>query len=136
MVGDRLVNEHKFECPSLVGKTVESCIGYSESEVENEVDIVILKVKELELYQRFFLDAAIGFWEEYDFESAIEDFEDLNKIDIADQYSLVGKRISSIICTGAVDAISSFIFDIDGIILRYRLSDENDIDSETVLEKL
>lgn len=136
MAGNRLINDHQFECQNLAGKTVESCMGFTETGIENEVDVIILKVKELELYQRFFLDAAIGFWEELDYKSAIDDFEDLKKIDIGELYSLAGKRISSIICHGAIDTVSSIIFDIQGIKLKYRLSDENNFDSGAVLEKL
>jgi len=136
MVGDRLINDHNFECPSLIGMTVESLIGFYEGKVENGIDMLILKLKELELYQRFFLDAAIGFWEENDFESVNSDYEDAKKIDLAEKYSLFGTKVVSIVCHGSVEEFSSLVFDIGTVKLHFHYLDRKNMDSETVLEKL
>ena len=136
MVSDRLDNDHSFECSNLVGKTLESFVGYYDGENEDRIDMLILKLKELDLYQRFFLDAAIGFWEEYDLETATSEYEDVNKIDLAEKYSLSGESVISIVCNGSYEEFSSFSFEIGELKLLFHYLDNNDFDSETVLEKL
>ncbi|WP_444894543.1 hypothetical protein ACJJIE_10380 [Microbulbifer sp. TRSA001] len=98
--------------------------------------MLILKLKEVELYQRFFLDAALGFWEEWSEEDAFCDVDDLEHVDLAKEFDLKHKKVLSITCKGSFEEFSSIEFRFEGINLLLRLSDNTDFESDVVLERL
>jgi hypothetical protein len=136
MDGQRLINDHSFVCPELAGKKIESMVGYYEGDQPNGIDMVVLKVEGKDLYQRFFLDAGIGFWEEWSEEEATEDYENFQPIDLSSKYFLSGKNIEAIECKGSYKEFSSIIFEIENTKLIYQYTDNNDLESETVLHQL
>ncbi len=136
MKGQRLINDHNFVCPVLSGKKIESMVGYYEGGQPNGIDLVVLKIEGIDFYQRFFLDAGIGFWEEWNKEEATEDYEDRQEIDLSSKYFLSGKIIKKIECKGSYEEFSSIIFEIENTKLVFRYLDKNNIDSETMLHQL
>ena len=98
--------------------------------------MLILKLQESELYQRFFLDAALGFWEEWNEEDTYYDLGDLEPVELGKELDLEGKTVSSINCRGSFDEFSSFEFTFEEIRLLLKFSDNNDIESDVVLERL
>jgi hypothetical protein len=111
-------------------------VGYYQGDQPNGIDVVVLKIEGSDLYQRFFLDAGIGFWEEWCREEAIEDYEDCQTIDLYSKYFLAGKSVAIIECKGSYEELSSIIFEIDNTKLIYQYTDKNDLESETVLHQL
>ena len=131
MSGKRLKNEHSFTCLNLTGMMVESIIGFNESHHKNGVDMIIMKFKEHNLHQRFFLDAGIGFWEEWSENDALNDYEDVEKIDLAKKYSLKNKRVSNIECHGSIGILSSFVFEFENTKLKLHYINKQDSESDT-----
>ncbi len=135
MVGERLINDHNFECDNLEGMEVEHFLGFYEGNIPNGMNILMLKLKEKELWQRFFLDAGIGFWEEWDEDGTFCDYENMPPLDLAKKYSITNKPIRKIMCNGSYEVFSYIIFEIGEIRLKLSFLDTNDIDSETIIEK-
>lgn len=136
MGGDRLVNDHCFECNALATQKVESFFGYYEGHESDGIDMLILKLKENDMYQRFFLDAGLGFWEEWDKEGTFLDYEDLKPVDLAAKYNLEGKEVISISCLGSFNELSSFIFEIGKEKLKLSYIEPESLDSDTILTRL
>jgi len=93
MEGQRLKNDFSFSCASLAGKTIEFFVVYFSEYSENDILMIVLKLKEKDLYQRFFLDAGIGFWEEWNEEEALFDLEDCKTIDLGVRLGLLNKDL-------------------------------------------
>lgn len=136
VIGDRIRNDQNFTCHSLTGKTIESFKGYYEGDLSNGVDIILIKVKENDLYQKFFLDATIGFWEEWDEETALFDLEDMNETNFVKKHDLQNREIRKIECIGDINTPSSIYFEIDNTKLCLENIDKDVIDSETVVNEL
>jgi len=136
LIGESLANAHSFECNSLAGMEVEKFLGFYDADDRNGMSMIALKLKEKELWQRFFLDAAIGFWEEWDEFNTFCDWEDVKPIDLAKQYSLHHQTVKSIICSGSYDIFSSIAFEIGETILNFKYLNTSDIESKTILEKI
>jgi len=134
--GQRLINDHSFVCPELSGKKIESMVGHYEGNQPNGIDMVVLKIEGKDLYQRFFLDAGMGFWEEWSKEEATEDYEECQGIDLSSKYFLSGKSIVTIDCKGSYEELSSITFEIENTKFIYQYADKNDLESETVLHQL
>lgn len=136
MTGNRIANDHSFECSRIKGMVLEQLIGFYEGDEANGIDILLVKVKEIDLWQRYFLDAGLGFWEEYGQESAFEDYEDLTPINIANKYGLKNSVVQKISCIGSNEELSSVHIEIDNTKLVLRFKDSKNLESETILEKL
>lgn len=134
--GERLANAHSFQCDSLARMQVEKFVGFYDGDEPNGMSMVAMKLKGKELWQRFFLDAAIGFWEEWDEFNTFVDWEDIKPIDLAKHYSLVNQSIKNIICDGSHEVFSSIMFEIGETRLQLKYMDTTDIESETILEKI
>lgn len=135
-IGGRLANAHSFQCSNLVGMHVEKLIGFYEGDEPNGMSMVVLKLKEQTLWQRFFLDVGIGFWEEWDEFNTFCDWEDVKPVDLAKHYSLLGQTVRNISCNGSYEDFSSITFEIGEVKLNFKFLDTTDIESETVLEKI
>ncbi|MFC3195772.1 hypothetical protein ACFODZ_16065 [Marinicella sediminis] len=127
MEGDRLVNDSAFNCHVLSGLTVEAFYGIYSSDDPAELILVLLKLKEKKLWQRFFLDAFIGFWEEWEQAVIAEDLEDDLVIDLGEQHDVLGCQVNSIECTGDADQLipSAIWFDIGKTILKMSFIDDD-----------
>lgn len=136
MTGDRIANDHSFECSKLKGMVLEKLIGFYEGSEPNGIDILLVKLKEIDLWQRYFLDSGLGFWEECDEDSAFKDYDDLTPIDIANRYALKNHFVQEISCIGSNEELSLINFKIDNIKLVLRFTDSKNLESETILEKL
>ena len=97
--------------------------------------MLILKLKEVELYQRFFLDAGLGIWEEWDEEATFLDLEDLEKLDLMEEHDLRGKVVVSICCHGSYEDMSFLEFTFEDQRLFLRPSTFSDLDFESLLVK-
>ena len=136
MTGSRLVNDHSFNCETLNGMRVERFFAfYEEGNLEN-IYMIVLKLQEKELWQRFFLDAGIGFWEEGSEESLIQDFEDDPIIEFDETYKITGKLLHSIICTGSYDKLSQMDFRLGEVHLNFQFKDQMDCESDIILTRL
>ncbi|QKI89051.1 hypothetical protein [Thiomicrorhabdus xiamenensis] len=136
MTGKRITNDHSFDCEVLANNTVEYFSAFYTDQSRSDVLMLVLKLKEIALYQRFFLDAALGFWEEWDEEDNFYDLEDLEHVDLANELNLLGKKVLSIACKGSFEEFSSIEFVFEGVNLLLKFSDHNDIESDIVLERL
>ncbi len=98
--------------------------------------MLVLKLQEKEFFQRFFLDAGTGFWEEWNEEDTFYDISDLEMLNLTEELKIEGKKVSSITCIGSIEELSTlnFIFEDVGIQVKY--SNEKDIDSDVILENL
>jgi hypothetical protein len=136
MTGSRLVNDHSFTCDSLKDMIVERFFAFYEEGNPDNIYMIVLKLQEKKLWQRFFLDAGIGFWEEGDEESLIQDFEDDPVIELDETYKITGKLLHSIDCTGSYDELSQMDFRIGEVHLNLRFKDQMDCESDTILTRL
>ena len=136
MTGQRIVNDHSFECIKIQGMTLEYLSVFYTYDSKSDVLMLVLKLKELELYQRFFLDAAIGIWEEWNKEDTFYDLDDVECVDLKVKYHLDGRKLSKVYCNGAYEVFSDMVFVFDELKLRLKYSDTNDIESDMVLEKI
>lgn len=136
VIGERLANSHSFQCESLAGMQVEKFVGFYDGDKPNGISMLALKLKGRELWQRFFLDAGIGFWEEWDEINTFCDWDDIKPVDLVKQYSLFNQPVKLISCKGSFDIFSYIIFEIGDTKLRFGFADTTDIESETILEKI
>jgi len=116
--------------------TIKKFLAYHESDNVEEITMIFLKLEEKELWQRFFLDASFGFWEEWDEEGSFDGFEDDPFIDLSEKYKLSGSKVFDIVCSGSYDELSSLYFKLGEIELGLKYRDESDYESCTVLKRL
>lgn len=134
MAGQRITNDHHFECNELSNKMVEHCSVFYADETENNVIFLILKVEGQAFYQKFFLDSGLGFWEEWDEADAFDGLDDLKQVNLAKNLNLVGERICSIACKGSFEVFSSIEFVFENLSLVLKFSDQKDIESDVILK--
>ncbi|MBW1296327.1 hypothetical protein [Aquimarina litoralis] len=92
----RLYQESAFIFDEFNGLKLEQLIVCENSKLEPI--LVYIKVKNRNWHQ-YFLDAGIGFWENWDELIDVEDDEEFKHLDYTDKLKLKGKRISKIYCT-------------------------------------
>jgi hypothetical protein len=136
LTGGRLANAHSFQCDSIAGMEVERFVGFHDGDEPNGITLLAIKLKGKKLWQCFFLDAGLGFWQEQDEFNTFVDWEDSQSIDLAKCYSLTNQSIKNITCNGSGEVFSSIIFEIGNNKLLLKYMDTTDIDSETFLEKV
>jgi len=136
MTGSRLVNDHSFTCDSLKGMIVERLFAFYEEDNSDNIYMIVLKLQEKELWQRFFLDAGLGFWEEWNEEFVMEDFEGDPKVDLAEIHKISGSSLKSITCTGSYEELSQMDFRLGDVHLNFRFKDQKDCESDTIITRL
>ena len=136
MSGNRIINGNNFNCLNLRGLQLENFIGFYEGGLSEGINILLIKFKEKNMWQCFFLDAGIGFWEEYDQVSAFEDYDVLAQIDIREKYRIGNSIVQSICCEGSSELLSELIFKFESVTLTLKYMDSEDLNSETVLALL
>lgn len=94
----RLFQGLAFEVTDLRGRTVESLLGSTSLPDRDDCpEMMFLKVRGRP-WQRFFLDAGIGFWEEWSEADAFRDYEDLRTVDYGARFQVLGDRILRVSC--------------------------------------
>lgn len=136
MKGKRLINDFSFECTDLVGMHVEAFFGFYEEGCPHCIDMIMVKLREKDLWQRLFLDAGCGFWEECENEAAFGDYEDEPMIDFGSEFKLNGQWVKRIACQGVEGQGSSMIFEIGNQKLLLKYADQEDMESDTVFSQL
>ena len=136
--GDRLVNAERFNCTELTGLTVENCYGLYAADDPQELIFLIIKLREQTLWQRFFLDAGIGFWEVWDEATVTDDMADHVVVDIGQQYALPGREVSRIVCAPEPDeqGAAAIWFDVGGVCFKMSFMDALNDDTSTQIESV
>ena len=91
----RLHQDTNFVFTEFDGLKIEKLV-LCESPVTKDCLIVYIKVKSHNWHQ-YFLDAGIGFWEDWD-QTDIDDDEGFNYVDKTDEFDLNGKTVLKIYC--------------------------------------
>ena len=136
MKGKRLINDFSFECTDLVGMHVEAFFGFYEAGSPHCIDMIIFKLREQDLWQRLFLDAGCGFWEEWEKEVAFGDYEDEPLIDFGAERKLNGQLVKRIACLGVEGENSSVIMAIGEQKFLFGYTDKYDMDSNTTFTQI
>lgn len=79
-----------FVVADVVGLSIEELWGASER--PETAEVVFLKVSGLP-WQRFFLDAGLGFWGEYPDDETFDAHQDIPRIDYGRLFGIVGRRL-------------------------------------------
>lgn len=127
----RIYQDYRFEVDYLRGYKVEECIGLLLEDENMSPTLIALKLTDLP-WQVFFLDAAIGFWEQRLDEANI--FEDYEQVDYATLFNLRGAEILSITCRPIEEGLTTrFYLQFRHGTLVWRYIDENDMDSKQLV---
>jgi len=113
--------------------------GCTESESDQAIEMLFLRVSNSGIWHRLFLDAGIGFWGTYTEEDAFFDYLNVSRIDFADRWNLTGTTIVTADCFGTEldePGLSAFRITFSSGTLSFRYADQNDMDSGTLLEFL
>lgn len=97
----RLFQDAEFVFDEFNGLKIERLIICQYIKTEEPI-IIYLKVENRNWHQ-YFLDAGIGFWENWDTLNDVEDDEHYTYIDATEKLNLKGKQISKIECTKDVE---------------------------------
>ena len=128
------MNDNSFEADELCGKSIAQIVAYRDpDEPPDCVEVLGIRLTGSALWHRFFLDAGIGFWEEYSESDAFCDFEDLERVDVLEQWSLDRPRILEVTCVGDQRALSSLTWRLESGGLRLSYLDRDDCESPTAL---
>jgi len=88
----RLFHEETFEVTGLENRVVEQLLVYTDyPERDGAAEVVFLKPS-ARPWQKIFLDAGLGFWEEWE-EPVFEAYEDVPCVDYGARLGLIGARI-------------------------------------------
>ncbi|KAB7610248.1 hypothetical protein F9L33_13115 [Amylibacter sp. SFDW26] len=129
--------DSQFQLPTFAGKTISELFAYGEVNSAETVEIIIVKLDDDHLWHRFFLDAGIGFYSEcMTKDDALDGYKVSMETDYTSKWKLKGKTINSARCIGTQlnqPELSQFVFMLDNEIITLKYSDQNDMDSETIL---
>jgi len=130
----RLAQAAAFEMTELLGRPVEQLVAYGDHiNGPDAVDIVAFRLAGDRYWHRVFLDAGIGFWEEWDTQRAFGPYEDEERFDLAARWGLRGQPVLAAACVGAPAGSSRFAWRLPGGTLRFVYRDLQDIDGPTTL---
>ena len=94
----RMFQDVSFEVVELRNRKLEQLVGYTCEVRDKSSEAMFLKVPGKH-WQRFFLDAGLGFWEEWSEGEVFQDYEGLRRIDYGSMFGLAGELIEEAICT-------------------------------------
>ena len=125
-----------FSVADVAGRVLEKLLGIfydleEEGGTSGRPDCFLLKVRGLP-WQRFFFDAGIVFWGEYELEELEEDLES-RSIDYVQTYLLDGRTVESAVCEDREDLPGTLNVTIsldDGTDFVAYVVDPADLDSE------
>ncbi|WP_430614567.1 hypothetical protein [Flavobacterium sp. JP2137] len=95
----RIHQDKSFTATEFSGALLEGLIGMEDSE-DREPLLVFIKIKD-QNWHRFFLDSAIGFWEnwqETEVDQSEAHLDEVVYVDYRAKYSLENKQIADIVC--------------------------------------
>lgn len=129
----RLYQHAQFVSRELEGCVVERVIGWQPTPETCEM----LWVKPAgRLWQRFFLDVGVTFWEEWSADDTFEDFEDLEPehlIELGLTQQLAGKTLGTAQAQCGPSNCGFHLHFLDGAQLRLHPASPGDLDSDTQL---
>ena len=130
----RIENDSDFDMRECVGRAIESLVAYRcEGETPESVDVVGVLFHGAPYWHRFFLDAGIGFWEEWPAAQVFSDFDDCQRLDMTRRWPISGARVIDAVCESGSDSFSRFRWTLDRGQLSLGYRDETDEESGTVL---
>lgn len=130
----RIQNGSVFEMRELEGRTISSLVAYRcGRETPEAVSVVGILLHGAPHWHRFFLDAGIGFWEEWPADEVFQDFDDCRRLDKTLKWPISGSRIIQAACELGPGSVSRFGWTLDNGKLFLSYSDETNDESETVL---
>lgn len=128
----RIENNTEFQLGSLSNKRIEKLVAVSETNCLEDVDILCIKTTNDDLWNRVFLDAGCGFWEQMSELDLFYDFSDYYKIDLLKEFNLSSTMINSFVCT--VNTLSEFNVNFDNSKLVFCYTDLNNSESLTKIK--
>jgi len=93
----RIYQDDNFDVVGFEGTEIEHILGLVDCQDSDDNPIVVNMKVVNRSWQRYFLDAFIGFWEDWG-ELTDEEDEDTRFVDYADKFKLIGKKIKNIKC--------------------------------------
>ncbi len=128
----RLFQGARFEVTELAGRAVQRLYGVtSRADTDDRPEIVFLKPGSGH-WQRFFLDAGIGFWEEWSESDAFADYSALRRVDYGVRFRIIGDRIRRARCyPGAANRSARICLELGAGVLELRALDPGDPDSDS-----
>lgn len=94
----RRFQDEAFEVSDLRGRRLEHLFGCtSQPELDDRPEMMFLKARG-GLWQRFFLDAGIGFWEEWSESDAFRDYAHLRRVDYGARFRVIGDQVLRVSC--------------------------------------
>jgi hypothetical protein len=135
--GRRLYQDSNFVVTHLDGFLVEHLVGAVDSEqlgLDDEPIVIYLKAQN-QAWQRFFLDAWIGFWEDCGEDGIAEEEkrDGVRFVDYAAMFEIRGKKIVSIACINCQIRIA--IEKTGTVVLALVEPEKDDCKSKVVFEK-
>ena len=132
----RITNAPTFDLTSLEGNCVAELLGATDSDSDELIEMLFLRLVDDNQWYRMFLNAGIGFWEKWTKEEAFREYEDDRLIDFAARWQLVGSKIIFAKCVGGTWddlTLSSFKLVMEKGTLNFAFIDLQDMESETVI---
>ena len=132
----RIAQDSNFNCKRLSGLSLLSFSACFENSQHQEVIAVSIKLKEVDLYQRFFLQAGIGFWEEWSAEEMADELKDENNEIILSPSAGESIALKSVTCVGNEIEMSKIRFVFEDTEYLLKPIKDSDIDSMSTLTRL
>lgn len=95
----RVFQDATFEVAELRGRTLERLLGATSRPAGDDRPEMMFLRADGGPWQRFFLDAGIGFWEEWSEADAFRDYADLRRVDYGARFRVIGERILRVSCS-------------------------------------
>ena len=137
----RLANDVAFRLDELVGQPLERLVALQEAPAACGEDdgarvpawIVWLRPRGVRYWQRFFLEAGCGVWEEWSDDGFEEDAADSVRVDVAERWSLGGQRIVAAECREDAGGLARFVWTLGTGELHLARGDEGVGDAASAL---
>ena len=131
----RLHQDDTFEVADVAGGIVEQLLGFTDTERDDQPEKMFLKIRGQRPWQTYFLDAGLGFWEEWDEEDAFDAYRgDSREIDYGHRFGLIGATIVEARCAVVEPKETTSIAVVfDRGALRMSYARPNDLDADVIL---
>ncbi|MEK6238509.1 MAG: hypothetical protein N2C14_27640 [Planctomycetales bacterium] len=132
----RIANAPRFSLSLLAGHRITELIGATESDIDDLIEMLFIRIDDATDWHRVFLQAGIGFWENMSKQDAFSEFEDLRQIDFADRWGIRGASLLSAECIGGTwedSVLSQFEFVLSLGTVRLNFADLTDMDSDSMI---
>ena len=129
----RLAQDNRFEMTEFIGRQLEGAIAFRCGSTEPRVDVVGFTLAGNTHWHRCFLDAGIGFWEEWHANDVFTDFVGCARIDVAECWAIRGATFTAAECFPSEGGTARFEWRFSSGTLVLRYETESDMDSATIL---